>query len=174
MTTLYCTQKLRVEMGLRRVAVDTRSAEAAPLLRWHANLLKILRRKVVLFTNDATLFNFVVTEVSREQIRNLAAVFEDGCRATLTTEGFDPLTIARFIGAQSISYAGTSNRVVLGVMNDLAFHYDVYLRDNGELTPEAVQRAVYDLNRMPMSPLQYGYSIESLRAALQEAPIQTP
>lgn len=42
---------------------------------WYANLLRIERRKCVMFTNEKTLYSFLAFVVLKENLRNIEQVF---------------------------------------------------------------------------------------------------
>ena len=75
MQLIRCTKKLQKEMGLKPsdlCAEEPRFSYHGP---WHANLIHIDQRKCVLFVNDKTLFNFIVPDLSKAQIRDLDKLF---------------------------------------------------------------------------------------------------
>src|SRR5699024_6872149 len=124
MPIIRCTKKLQREMGLRPEDLSMAEPESSPLNAWYANLLYIDRRKCVLFTNDRTLFNFIVPAISRAEIRNLGGVFLSHLSGALNEVGLPKAVVERIMTESlNVTYGNTSNRSVLGSMNDLAFHY---------------------------------------------------
>jgi hypothetical protein len=75
MQIIHCTKKLQKEMGLKNENLVAQKPMFSYLGLWHANLLFIDRRKCVLFANDKTLFNFLIPDIARVQIRELATLF---------------------------------------------------------------------------------------------------
>jgi len=69
MQMIRCTQKLLKELPMEA----SEDAAALPSACWHANLLRIDRRKCLLFTHDTTLFSLFVPskwgQVSHSNIR---------------------------------------------------------------------------------------------------------
>lgn len=61
MTLLHCTQKLLKELGTPPL-VDT-PAVTEGLGNWYANLIRIDRKKCILFTNEKTLLSFLIQNV---------------------------------------------------------------------------------------------------------------
>jgi hypothetical protein len=88
MQVIHCTSKLQKEMGLKKADLCEVSPKFSYLGSWHANLLYIDRRKCILFANDKTLFNFIATDVSRAQIRDLGDLFKGLLRCVLSDEDF--------------------------------------------------------------------------------------
>ena len=57
MANIKCTAKLLKELGTKPInEID----QPASLFDWHANLLRLARKKYVLFTNDQTLYLILV------------------------------------------------------------------------------------------------------------------
>ena len=48
-------------------------------------------------------------------------------------------------------------------MNDLAFNYTVSIQQEGGVNRCMLPEIIYQLNRMPMKTLDYGYSIAALK-----------
>lgn len=161
---IRCTKKLQKEMGLK--ATDLAEQESAPGLlgSWHANLLFIDRRKCVLFVNDRTLFNFIIPDVNSGQIRQLDTLFGDFLQCILAEEGFSETLCRQILQEyETIGFANTNNRSVLGSMNDLAFHYQFQIQREGGVNSAMVPSIIHDLNRMPMGALGYDFAIDALR-----------
>ncbi len=62
MAIIRCTAKLLKELEVNQLTGDRQSPS---LWDWHANLVRIERKKWVLFTNDQTLYSFFVRFAKR-------------------------------------------------------------------------------------------------------------
>jgi hypothetical protein len=134
MQLIRCTGKLQKEMGLKKSDLCEVIPKFSYLGPWHANLIYIDRRKCVVFTNDKTLFNFIATDVSRAQIRELDTLFRGLLHCVLSDEGFEPAVKEKIVAEyDAVAYAKTNNRSVLGSMNDLTFQLKFIIADNGGL-----------------------------------------
>ena len=60
----HCTKKLLHELGALGSKIPAEHP-AGVLGPWHANLIRIERRKCILFTNDRTLYSFLVPGVKK-------------------------------------------------------------------------------------------------------------
>lgn len=60
MRILYCTQKLLKELNVLPLSDPGEVSSSEGLGNWYANLLRIERRKCLLFTNEKTLYSFLV------------------------------------------------------------------------------------------------------------------
>ncbi len=119
MAVLRCTQKLLTEL-------KTKPSEEVTsfyvLGIWHANLLRIDRRKCILFTHDSTLFSFFVPGLKKPHFENFTEFFRQNLFKNLLRENFLQNQIEIVLdNHREIIIAKTNNRSVLGSMNDLAF-----------------------------------------------------
>ena len=165
MQLISCTKKLEKEMGLKPYDLCTEEPRFSYLGSWHANLIHIDRRKCVLFVNDKTLFNFIVPDLSRAQIRELEKLFKSYLSCVIVDAGFPDPDRARILSEyDEVGYANTNSKSVLGSMNDLAFHYKYSIQEAGGVHSAAVPEIIRRLNRMPMGALKYVFPIDALRA----------
>ena len=165
MQLIRCTKKLQKEIGLK--AVDLVDQKLAPghLGSWHANLLVIGRRKCVLFTNDKTLFNFIIPGVKKAQLNQLDTLFKHHLQCILADEGFDEAICNNIMQEyEIIRFANTNSKSVIGAMNDLAFNYTVSIQQDGGVNNCILPKIIHRLNRMPMKTLDYGYAIDALQS----------
>ncbi len=151
-------------MGLKEADLVRHEPEFSFLGSWHANLIHINRKKCVLFTNDKTLFNFLVPDVVRSQLSDLDKLFRSWFECILSEEGFDSeLKLKVLSEYQEIGYLASNSKTVLGSMNDLAFHYKYLLLSGGGVHSCDLPKIIRNLNRMPMGALDYQYSSVALK-----------
>lgn len=168
MQLIKCTKKLQKEMGLKPSNLAKSEPTFSYLGSWHANLIFINRKKCILFCNDKTLFNFIVPDITKKQIQNLEVLFKEHLSCVLSAEGFPNSTLSKIMSEyESIGYSNTSNKSVLGSMNDLVFHYKDAILDAGGVHSYLVPSIISQLNHMPMGAIDYAYSIEALKALYQ-------
>jgi predicted GNAT family N-acyltransferase len=117
MALIRCTKKLLTELPS---PVEEPTSKPTILGDWHANLLRIERRKCVLFTNDETLFSVFIPMLTKPHFQNLASVFLDNLMKTLKSEGFNErVEQVKKDYTGNLAYDKTNNRSVLGTMNDI-------------------------------------------------------
>ena len=161
MTILRCTKKLLSE--LKVMPVDS-SQSTNDLSSWHANLLRIDRRKCVLFTHDKTLYSFLAPGLTKPHFQNIREVFRQSLFKNLMAEKIPQKHIELFLDdILKIEIAKTNNRSVLGSMNDLTFQLKYQIADEGGLLNTNIMKLNHDLNRIPMSAIEEIYSIYELR-----------
>ena len=68
---------------------------------------------------------------------------------------------------QEIGFAKTSNRQVLGSMNQLAFEYEVLIQMEGGIDNIRILQVNQTINKTIMGALKYKYPIEALRNLLK-------
>ncbi len=157
-------------MGLSAGGLCNDDPDDSILGSWHANLIFIDRKKCILFVNDKTLFNFLIPDLPRELIQNISPIFVQFLTATLVEEDFPRWFIDKVLGKnEKLSFGNTNSKKILGVMNDLAFHYEFRILEAGGVHSPYVPSIISKLNRMPMGPLKYAYSVDTLRAELNSA-----
>jgi hypothetical protein len=131
--------------------------------QWHANLIYVDRRKTLLFVNDRTLFNFIIPDVTRVQIRQLPDQFRLMLSCVLADEAVPDDVRERILAEyEQIGFAKSSDRSVLGSSNDIAFHYKYQILDAGGIHSWQVPQIIRDLNRMPLQAIAYKFPIEEL------------
>jgi len=166
MAILRCTKKLLTEL-------KTKSSEGTILSNevgsWHANLLRVDRRKCILFTHDATLFSFFVPELKKPHFQNIREVFGQNLFKNLLWENFPQNQIEIVLDEhREIIIAKTNNRSVLGSMTDLAFQLKYQIAAMGGLANVNLAELNHELNRIPMSAIKEIYSIYELRKLLNK------
>jgi len=165
MQLIRCTAKLQKEMGLKKSDLVETEPPFSYLGSWHANLIHIDGRKCILFANDKTLFNFIVPDVARADIKKLDVLFRQYLRCVLIEEDIDTTNIERIMNEyDEIAYAKTDSKSVLGSINDLAFNYKYHIQAEGGVLGCSVPGVIRRMNRMPMGAIKYCQAIEALKA----------
>ena len=166
MATIRCTTKLLKELGTKPAMAP---AQPASLSDWHANLLRVDRKKCVLFTNDLTLYSFLIHLVKKPLSAGLGELFRLGLLKSLMSDGLDDPQVRHMLGSQgSIIIAKTNSRSILGSMNDLAFQIKCIVHTMGGLVITDLSEINRQLNNIPMSAIKYNVGIEELRRRLVE------
>ena len=83
MAIIKCTAKLQKEFGMK--SADTPD-QLTDLCHWHANLLRLDRKKYVLFTNDQTLYSFIIRWTKTLQLSGFKERFKLGLFKNLVSE----------------------------------------------------------------------------------------
>jgi hypothetical protein len=163
MLTLQCTQKLLKELKIDLSPVK----DTDPITLWHANLLTLDRRKCVLFTNDQTRYSFLVSGLKKPDFQRLGEIFLDNLFRCMLNEGIPQKGVEKVLNTcSSYCFTKTSSKSVLGTMNDIADIIKWTVYHDGGLANTDISEMMMKLNRMPMKPLDYGFSVEKMRELL--------
>jgi hypothetical protein len=166
MQLIRCTQKLLKELRVKPTEDEPRFGYIGD---WHANLLRIERRKCVLFTNSKTLYSIFVPALKRVDFDHFDERFRQSLFKRLRIEGFSQFQIEKVLEEyQTIDFARTNNRSVLGSMNDLAFQIEGHISLSAGINYFDLDVANDKLNRIPMGAIDYQYSIDVLKATLNQ------
>jgi len=158
MATIRCTKKLLNELPMKSIDETTLGNS---IDSWHANLLWIDRRKCVLFTNDITLFSFLVPGLKKPDFQRFEEVFRLNLYKNLEKENISDSLTEDFLNLHRHVYIGkTNNRSVLGSMNDLAYQLKTDIYYDGGLSQVDMTSVNYELNRVPMKAIKYSVGIE--------------
>jgi hypothetical protein len=143
--TIHGTQKLRDRVK-PELATDPLEPDTA-LGDWYATVL-FWKPQVALFVNERT---YLPVLVELAPAKTLAPRFPRALAAVLDQMGTDPRFVAAELAAMTEArWAKTTNRSVVGVMNEFTFFAKVN-RHHGR-SPDLVAMAV-QLSKIPLGPL---------------------
>lgn len=169
MRLIHCTQKLLKELDVKILEPNELPVAPEGLGNWYANLIRIDRKKCILFTNENTLYSFLIPNVLKKNIKNIAEEFLINLNLNLQAEGFNLEVINRVMQEyQEIGFATTVSRSVLGSMNDFAYQYDAHFEyEKEEGTGRIDILAInHQVNKSPMSMLKYESPLKALKSLL--------
>jgi len=168
MTLIHCTQKLLKELGNPPLQTPANEPNTQGLGNWYANLLRIDRRKCILFTNEKTLYSFLIPKVKKENLKNIIDEFLFNLNMNLQAEGFSLEVISRVMQEyQDMGFAKTASRHVLGSMNELTYYYEYLIFNHYEgFENIRILGVNKEVNRTIMSGIKYLHPIESLQELL--------
>ncbi len=160
-TLIQCTQKLLAKVPDRFMDMAI-SGE-----RWHANLLRIERHQCVLFTHDASLYSVFIPGMKKPEFERLDEVFGQRLFKALVWDEFPPTQIETLLEAlRLVRCTRTSNRSVLGSMNDLRMNIEAEVEFCGGLADVDLVHLHHRLNRIPMGAIDYQYAVVRLQEYL--------
>ena len=168
MRIIHCTQKLLKELDVPIIEPDMTPLDSQCLGNWYANLIRIDRKKCLLFTNEKTLYSFLIPHVKKANLKNIVDEFMINLSFNLQYEGFSLDVIAKVMQEYNeIDFAKTASRKVLGSMNELAFYYEVLIMGKEGLGNVKILELNHSINRTIMGAIKYGHPIEALKKVLQ-------
>jgi len=157
--TFRCTQRV-----LRRLGIETIADAPVSTTRlgdWYINLLLVRRHRLLIFVSEPTLLSVFVPI---KELSTLIPRFRRGLAEVLQALGAPTRAIeAEISDMETVAFAATVNRSVLGSMNDLIFQAKWELeRDPQQMLLELGLR----LSQIPCKPLGYRYPREAAMARL--------
>jgi hypothetical protein len=154
------------DLGVKPANISDQSSD---LFDWHANMLRLERKKYVLFTNSQTLFSFLMRWAGKPKPAEFQEQFRLKLFQSLMDEGIAEEHIEYLLGGhRQIMITKTNSRSVLGSMNDLAFQakYMVYVR--GIIDDAYLHEINLVLNQNPMSAIKYQNGTTELKRRLDD------
>jgi hypothetical protein len=144
MQMIRCTQKLLKEVPME-LAVEV---AVLPAACWHANLLRLDRRKCLLFTHDTTLFSLFVPGLTKPDFKHFPDLFGQALFRTMRQFDFPQIQIENMLDrCRNIRVGRTNSRSVLGSMNDMKQMIDLTVFDQGSLAKTDMAELVHMLNQ---------------------------
>lgn len=168
MRLIHCTQKLLKELKVTPIDLASYIPDSGGLGDWYANLVRMDKRKCILFTNERTLYSFLIPGVVKSNLMNIKNEFLTHLIFNLQNDGFgiDVISTVRQEYAE-IGFARTANKAVLGSMNDFTFQYEYLIMVRAEgLANSNIPEFNKLVNESPMSYLKYDSPIKVLKTLI--------
>jgi hypothetical protein len=164
MAIIRCTAKLLRELGIQPANTPDQPPD---LFDWHANMLRLDRKKHVLFTNSQTLYSLLIRWARKPRPGDFQEQFRLGLFKSLMSEGLAESQVEYMMsGHTQVTIMKTNNRSVLGSMNELTFLIESMIPVRGKLDDADFSEINRELNRIPMGAIDYQYSIAELKRRL--------
>ncbi len=165
MHLIHCTQKLLKELSVPTVDPAEYPDSGEGIGNWYANLFRVERRKCLLFTNEKTLYSFIIPKVVKKDLERIGELFLSNLNYNFQFEEFPVESIANDYG--EIKFAKTASRIVLGSMNELRFTYEYEVYRYGGIDKLNPLETNHFLNGLIMGALKYKYPVKAMRELLQ-------
>lgn len=164
MRLIHCTQKLLKELAVNPADLGAAQVNPEGLGNWYANLLRFDRRKCVLFTNEKTLYSFLIPGVLKKDLLSIDNLFRSHLAFNMQYEGFGAGVIEQVLAEyKEIGFARTNSKSVLGSMNDLKVGYEFEVYRAGGIEHLNVLTVNQKINETPLKAIKYNYPIEELK-----------
>ena len=155
---IQATKKLQDFLGIKAMDV---LHEVDRVTAWHGNLFMLGRRKCLLLTHDASLYSVFVYGITKKDIPDLFAIVQSRLTELMRRDDFTLSQIGQMRESfEEISYAKTSDRSVMGSMNDMVHMLRFYDMTEDELSLSA------RINHTPYKVGTYAYPAETLKMIL--------
>jgi hypothetical protein len=148
MVLIRGTKRLLAELDVTPIGSAGSDAPARALEEWYGNLIRIHRRKCLVFADVSTLFTFMIPGVVKNQYRDFRGLFLSHLRSALAVQG---LSLPDETDRHPMVFGVTRDRRVLGSLNELVFHLTYYIAAAGGLARADLSDAIRLVNETPMT-----------------------
>ena len=161
MPAIRCTKKLLSQLVGKPVEVKSTTDD------WHANLIRIGPKKIILFCSDATLFCCVTPPVSKVEIQSLEELFLHTLDWQMRHEGFSSFQIQHCqTNLSNMAITSSGNRSVLGSMTDYVFHLRHWIDRYGGTEHMDIRQVTHHLNEIPQAKREFHNALDSFKKSL--------
>lgn len=119
---IQCTKKVLDTLNVdakQLVAPDCFDQYPESLLGWHANIVTIYRRKVLVLMNNETRFPVVINRLLKKDLATLEELIHEAIRVALRMEGVSEAVIDKYFAlSKSLSFSKTANRSMVAKLNN--------------------------------------------------------
>ena len=151
MTVLFCTQKLRKELGVKDSKLAPGVEVPSGVGNWYANLMRFGPKKAVLFVNEKTCYAVVALDVKRTEIRDPGSLLLERLPLVMGAGRFSEEIIENVLAQHNaFRIAKSTDRKILGYLTDFGKHLRYEVDDYGGVTNIDEVKAAKSLNRMPL------------------------
>lgn len=119
---IQCTKALLDKLEIQKSdLVSPEGYEQFPksLMGWHANLVTIHRRKVMILMNNETRYPVVINRLLKKDLSNIKAVIQEAIRVALRMEGIKESIIEDYLASsEDITFSKTASRSMVAKLNN--------------------------------------------------------
>lgn len=169
MPRFHCTKKLLAHLGVPvspQADLEQAYTHAEPRLGdWYANLIRLENRNAVLYTNERTLFSFLVFGIRAKTPGLLPSGFIKGLAAALAFEGHGEAEVGAILSEYEgvVCFTTAPNQKVLGSMTAIVQDLEHIIRHKGGLPFTDLDDVVHRFNNTPWSAIGYRHPSELVR-----------
>ncbi len=163
MLTIQCTKKL---IDYINKDIDRLPDIQDKLFSWHAHLFIVQRKKYIIIMNNQSRYNFVLGPLLKKDVKHLDDLIIEGIKVNLKADEIEQSMIDEYVKQMDeFSYTKTSERSIIGQINDCINYLEHFRNANGDLDLADINRR---LNKFPMLKLPLTYSRKAMINDLQE------
>jgi len=168
MATLFCTKALQ---RAYRLKPGHASPDPSPRLgNWYANTVRVDRRSAVLFTNEKTLFSFVMLRGKTRTLEELHYAFMRGLAMSLALEGHNGRAIERVVNEYGHlpAVGAAKNQKLIGSMNHIARDFAYFVYHEGGLNACDLGDVTHRINNTPWGATGYAFASDLVKELATE------
>lgn len=118
---IQCTKKVLDTLDIdasKLVSPDGFDQYPESLFGWHANIVTIYRRKVLVLMNNESRFPVVINRLLKKDLANLHSLIYEAIRVALRMEGVSESVIEKYFAlSKDLSFSKTANRSMVAKLN---------------------------------------------------------
>lgn len=159
---INCTKKLQEELDIKPKLAEVEN----PLFSWHANIIRINRRKTVILTNDATRYTVALYGLKAKDFKNIQSLIIDAIQKNFESDCVNQEIISKYIeDIREITFSKTQDRKQVARMNSAGKDIDHYSRHyDSDVSPIKLSKLA---NNCPINNNGYTYPKELLYKELE-------
>ncbi|MEK5078009.1 plasmid pRiA4b ORF-3 family protein [Solibacillus sp. FSL W7-1436] len=127
---IQCTKKVLDTLNVdtsQLVSPDGFDQYPESFFGWHANIVTIYRRKVLVLMNNETRFPVVINRLLKKDLANLHSLIYEGIRVALRMEGVSESVIEKYFAlSKDLSFSKTVNRSMVAKLNRTVNEVEVW------------------------------------------------
>jgi hypothetical protein len=164
MITLKCTRKLLKLLDV--VPTEEPPLPTSALGDWYANVIPTAAGELVVFANERTLLSVALPI---EMMDTLVSAFAARVYNLLVLiDVAEEIALREIAGLKQVEFAKTTNRSVLGSLNEISLHYQLIAERDAAGGALRLSEVELQLSRTLHKPLDYVYPAEVARRLLAE------
>ena len=120
---INCTKRLQDEIKIKPEKIEVIS----PLFSWHANIIRVNRKKTIVLVNDATSYAIIIHNLIAKDYKDIKSLITKSIKTTLVSDCVKPEIADKYIkDAGDIVFSKTQNRSLVSRMNRVCEAADVF------------------------------------------------
>lgn len=120
---INCTKKLQDELKIKPEKIEVSDS----LFSWHANIIRINRRKTIVLVNDTSGYVVILHGVKAKDFKCIKRLISDSIRKTLIADCIKPDIAEKYLAdGGEIVFSKTQNRSLIARMNKGCEAADVF------------------------------------------------
>lgn len=127
---IQCTKKVLDTLNIgasQLVAPEGFDQYPESLFGWHANIVTIYRRKVLVLMNNETRFPVVINRLLKKDLTNLKELIHEAIRVALRMEGVSESVIEKyFASSKGLVFSKTANRSMVAKLNNTVYEVEFW------------------------------------------------
>lgn len=162
------TKKMRDKFKYIEVLDQVEKPEE--IFSWHASHFIYQRKTGLHIMNNQTRYSVVLYDVKKKEILDIDRIFRHQLKNNLMDDGLDELKIQKYFkDLGEISFIKTSDRSILGQLNDSFYHLEADIYSVGTIMAHDLDYINSRSNELPMMTLEKkGYNAFPNKAMIKE------